>query len=318
MKMSKVTTELLARFFEDRTTKDENDMIADWIESDPSNQEMFNRELRYHLMLIEASAVPAERRSVSKPLMPRHRIALAAGMAAALLAGAFLMWTLVTKPLAEESSQLLSLMTEAGQRATVTLPDGTSVELNSGTTLEYPAVFSGKERRVRVDGEAMFDVASDSRKPFFVETFAYDVKVLGTRFNVIAEEQTGEFSTALIEGKVSIVDKVGVERAILLPSQVASKENNVLRLCNQDDADAYLWTEGIISVAGVPFDALVRRMERCYGVKIVMEKEEMPQVRYRRMKLRISDGIEFALNAIQRESDFNWRYDDLTCTYYIY
>lgn len=318
MKMSKVTTELLARFFEDRTTKDENDMIADWIESDPSNQEMFNRELRYHLMLIEASAVPAERRSVSKPLMPRHRIALAAGMAAALLAGAFLMWTLVTKPLAEESSQLLSLMTEAGQRATVTLPDGTTVELNSGTTLEYPAVFSGKERRVRVDGEAMFDVASDSRKPFFVETFAYDVKVLGTRFNVIAEEQTGEFSTALIEGKVSIVDKVGVERAILLPSQVASKENNVLRLCNQDDADAYLWTEGIISVAGVPFDALVRRMERCYGVKIVMEKEEMPQVRYRRMKLRISDGIEFALNAIQRESDFNWRYDDLTCTYYIY
>lgn len=293
-------------------------MIADWIESDPSNQEMFNRELRYHLMLIEASAVPAERRSVSKPLMPRHRIALAAGMAAALLAGAFLMWTLVTKPLAEESSQLLSLMTEAGQRATVTLPDGTTVELNSGTTLEYPAVFSGKERRVRVDGEAMFDVASDSRKPFFVETFAYDVKVLGTRFNVIAEEQTGEFSTALIEGKVSIVDKVGVERAILLPSQVASKENNVLRLCNQDDADAYLWTEGIISVAGVPFDALVRRMERCYGVKIVMEKEEMPQVRYRRMKLRISDGIEFALNAIQRESDFNWRYDDLTCTYYIY
>lgn len=318
MEMSDITSEILVRFFEGRTTSEENNAIADWIESDPDNQEMFNSELKYHLMLLEASSVPAEGQSVPKPIRVRHRISLTTSIAAALFVGAFIMWSLVVKPLAEESSQMMSFMTEAGQRASVTLPDGTSVELNSGTILEYPAVFSGKERRVRIDGEAMFEVASDSRKPFFVETFAYDVKVLGTRFNVIAEEQTGEFSTALIEGKVSIVDKVGVERAILLPSQVASKENNVLRLCNQDDADAYLWTEGIISVAGVPFDALVRRMERCYGVKIVMEKEEMPQVRYRRMKLRISDGIEFALNAIQRESDFNWRYDDLTCTYYIY
>lgn len=318
MEMSDITSEILVRFFEGRTTSEENNAIADWIESDPANQEMFNSELKYHLMLLEASSVPAEGQSVPKPIRVRHRISLTTSIAAALFAGAFIMWSLVVKPLAEESSQMMSFMTEAGQRASVTLPDGTSVELNSGTILEYPAVFSGNERRVRIDGEAMFEVASDSRKPFFVETFAYDVKVLGTRFNVIAEEQTGEFSTALIEGKVSIVDKVGVERAILLPSQVASKENNVLRLCNQDDADAYLWTEGIISVAGVPFDVLVRRMERCYGVKIVMEKEEMPQVRYRRMKLRISDGIEFALNAIQRESDFNWRYDDLTCTYYIY
>ena len=319
MKMSDITSEILVRFFEGRTTSEENNAIADWIESDPDNQEMFNSELKYHLMLLEASSVPAEGQSVPKPIRVRHRISLTTSIAAALFVGAFIMWSLVVKPLAEESSQMMSFMTEAGQRASVTLPDGTSVELNSGTILEYPAVFSGKERRVRIDGEAMFEVASDSRKPFFVETFAYDVKVLGTKFNIIAEEQTGDFSTALLEGKVSVMDKSGMDRAILYPSQMASLEEGSLKLSTiRNIEEEHLWTEGILSVAGVPFDKLVRRMERCYGVNIVVEKADMPSVRYRRMKVRISDGIEFALNAIQSESDFEWRYDDLTDTYHIY
>ena len=315
MKMSNITSEILARFFEGRTTSEENNAIADWIESDPANQETFNRELQFHLMLMHMPA------SVQTPRQKPHRtrLALYVGLAASFVAGIILCWFLAVAPLSDEASRMVAFHTDPGQRASLTLSDGTSVELNSASTLEYPAVFARGERRVRVEGEAMFDVAKVADKPFYVETFAYDVRVLGTKFNIIADEQTGEFSTALLEGKVSVMDKAGIDRAILLPSQMVSLEEGALKLSTiRNIEEEHLWTEGILSVAGVPFDKLVQRMERCYGVNIVVEKDKMPSVRYRRMKVRISDGIEFALNAIQRESDFEWHYDDLTHTYYIY
>ena len=72
----------------------------------------------------------------------------------------------------------------AGQRVKLTLQDGTEVWLNSQTKLTYPALFSGKERRVTVDGEAFFDVAKNPEKPFIVSSQGVEMKVLGTKFNV--------------------------------------------------------------------------------------------------------------------------------------
>lgn len=316
--MSDITSEILVRFFEGRTTSEENNAIADWIESDPDNQEMFNSELKYHLMLLEASSVPAEGQSVPKPIRVRHRISLTTSIAAALFAGAFIMWSLVVKPLAEESSQMMSFMTEAGQRASVTLPDGTSVELNSGTILEYPAVFSGKERRVRIDGEAMFEVASDSRKPFFVETFAYDVKVLGTKFNIIAEEQTGDFSTALLEGRVSILDKTETAVAELRPDQIATLVDGRLHKVQSENlASQYRWTEGIVNCGGLSFTDVLTKFEKTFGVDIRIEKTNIPDKKIRYMKVYVSDGPAAALELLQNVVDFDYSYDQKTNTYLV-
>ena len=316
--MSDITSEILVRFFEGRTTSEENNAIADWIESDPANQEMFNSELKYHLMLLEASSVPAEGQSVPKPIRVRHRISLTTSIAAALFAGAFIMWSLVVKPLAEESSQMMSFMTEAGQRASVTLPDGTSVELNSGTILEYPAVFSGKERRVRIDGEAMFEVASDSRKPFFVETFAYDVKVLGTKFNIIAEEQTGDFSTALLEGRVSILDKTETAVAELRPDQIATLVDGRLHKVQSENlASQYRWTEGIVNCGGLSFTDVLTKFEKTFGVDIRIEKTNIPDKKIRYMKVYVSDGPAAALELLQNVVDFDYSYDQKTNTYLV-
>lgn len=318
MEMSDITSEILVRFFEGRTTSEDNNAIADWIESDPANQEMFNSELKYHLMLLEASSVPAEGQSVPKPIRVRQRISLTTSIAAALFAGAFIMWSLVVKPLAEESSQMMSFMTEAGQRASVTLPDGTSVELNSGTILEYPAVFSGKERRVRIDGEAMFEVASDSRKPFFVETFAYDVKVLGTKFNIIAEEQTGDFSTALLEGRVSILDKTETAVAELRPDQIATLVDGRLHKVQSENlASQYRWTEGIVNCGGLSFTDVLTKFEKTFGVDIRIEKTNIPDKKIRYMKVYVSDGPAAALELLQNVVDFDYSYDQKTNTYLV-
>ena len=103
-------------------------------------------------------------------------------------------------------SQLDELSTAKGRAYSVTLSDGTKVYLNSETTLKYPAKFAGSERIVMLDGEAYFEVAPDAKRPFIVRTGRYDVKVLGTKFDVSAYGDEAVSSTTLVSGKVSILD----------------------------------------------------------------------------------------------------------------
>ena len=314
MKMSNITSEILARFFEGRTTSEENNAIADWIESDPANQETFNRELQFHLMLMHMPA------SVQTPLQKPHRtrLALYAGLAASFVAGIILCWFLAVAPLSDEASRMVAFHTDPGQRASLTLPDGTSVELNSGSTLEYPAVFSRKERRVKINGEAMFDVAKVADKPFYVETFAYDVKVLGTRFNVEADEDRGVFSTALMEGSVAILDKHDNRITELEPDQVVTlTDGRLIKRHEENIGSRYRWTDGIINCAGLSFEELMRRFERAFGVTIVIECEAVPDISYKRMKVNVCDGISHAFAILQRTSDFTVEYEDTTNTYHI-
>ena len=312
--MSNITSEILARFFEGRTTSEENNAIADWIESDPANQETFNRELRFHLMLMHMSS--KVKASQQKP--HRTRLALYAGLAASFVAGIILCWFLAVAPLSDEASRMVAFHTDPGQRASLTLPDGTSVELNSGSTLEYPAVFARGERRVRVEGEAMFDVAKVADKPFYVETFAYDVKVLGTRFNVESDEDRGVFSTALMEGSVAILDKHDNRITELEPDQVVTlTDGRLIKRHEENIGSRYRWTDGIINCAGLSFEELMRRFERAFGVTIVIECEEVPDISYKRMKVNVCDGISHAFAILQRTSDFTVEYEDTTNTYHI-
>ena len=312
--MSDITSEILARFFEGRATSEENNAIADWIESDPANQEVFNQELQFHLMLMHMSS--KVKASQQKPR--RRPLALYAGLAASFVAGIILCWFLAVTPLRDETSKIVAFHTDPGQRASLTLPDGTSVELNSGSTIRYPAVFARGERRVSIEGEAMFDVAKAADKPFYVETFAYDVKVLGTRFNVEADEDKGVFSAALMEGRVAILDKNDNRITELEPDQVVTlAEGRLIKKQEENIGSQYRWTDGIINCAGLSFEELMQKFERAFGVSIVIECETVPYISYKRMKVNVCDGISHAFAILQRTSDFTVEYDDATDTYHI-
>ena len=312
--MSDITSEILARFFEGRATSEENNAIADWIESDPANQEVFNQELQFHLMLMHMSS--KVKSSQQKPR--RTSLALYAGLAASFVAGIILCWFLAVTPLRDEASKMVAFHTDPGQRASLTLPDGTSVELNSGSTIRYPAVFARGERRVSIEGEAMFDVAKAADKPFYVETFAYDVKVLGTRFNVEADEDKGVFSAALMEGRVAILDKNDNRITELEPDQVVTlAEGRLIKKQEENIGSQYRWTDGIINCAGLSFEELMQKFERAFGVSIVIECETVPYISYKRMKVNVCDGISHAFSILQRTSDFTVEYDDATNTYHI-
>lgn len=89
-----------------------------------------------------------------------------------------------------------------GEMASLTLPDGTQLHLNSGSRITYPSAFTGKERRIFVEGEIFADVAKDPRKPFIIQSGEVGIRVLGTRFNFKSYANTDCIEVLLVEGSV--------------------------------------------------------------------------------------------------------------------
>lgn len=108
------------------------------------------------------------------------------------------------------------LVTQKGIRSQVVLPDGSRVWLNAGSVLDYPKQFTGKTRDVQLKGEAYFEITKDGKKPFFVHTKAFSIKVLGTGFNVRAYADEDSAVTALVHGSVEVIVGEKKKRSILL------------------------------------------------------------------------------------------------------
>ena len=77
----------------------------------------------------------------------------------------------------------------------------------------------------------------------------------------------------------------------------------------EDSSSVICWRDGLVNLTDLPFDQLMKRFEKVYNVKIVIERSEMPQIRYSRGKVRVSDGVDHALEMLSRASDFNWNHD---------
>ncbi|MCI7684332.1 MAG: FecR domain-containing protein [Parabacteroides merdae] len=308
--------ETLYRFFRGETTSDEQQCLMDWLDTDEEHRRTFDRERQMYnaLLLFAPQKQVAFRRSVGS----RRIIGYAAQIAAMLVLAVGIGWGYVSYR--EHSWEALTTRISApeGQRVNLKLQDGTEVWLNSGAELEYPSLFAGDTRRVRLAGEAFFDVSHDADKPFVVETFACRVEVLGTRFNVNADVQHSCFSTTLLRGGVRVTSlEDSRQQVVLEPDEKAVLENGKLTLYRADDPNEYLWIKGLISISGLDFKEVMHRMEHCYGVRINLNIAQIPTLEAMG-KLRISDGIEHALGILQRSCNFNYTYNHETNEITIY
>ena len=298
---------LLYKFLQNEASEDEIKTVLDWLDADPANRKYFDGLDN----MLNAARVnrPAGRKPQRRPLPTLRSIgAWSMRIAAVLCLCLGVSYFAPTKMFDRKASNnSLSVFVPNGERISMTLTDGTTVWLNSGTTLEYPAVFARAERRVKVTGEAMFDVKSDPQHPFVVETFACDVEVLGTKFDVTAEEREGLFSAALLRGSVKVTNRLTPgEQFVLKPNEEVRLAGRRLNLNAIGSMDDYLWTEGMISIKGLSFGELMHKFEKSFGVKIRIDRNRMPEVDYNHGKIRISDGVDSALRLLQMASDFTY------------
>lgn len=165
-----------------------------------------------------------------------------------------------------------------GQRAGITLPDGTIVYLNSESRLTYTPEFNDKMREVTLEGEAFFDVTPDKRKPFVVKTSVFDVEVLGTSFNVSVYEDDNVVETALVEGKVKLTMNRSASKPVYLtPSQkfVYARNERRGQISIMEEDSELAWRQGILVFNDEPLEEVFKKIERWYGVTIHYDKHTL-------------------------------------------
>jgi transmembrane sensor len=173
-----------------------------------------------------------------------------------------------------------TLGTPAGGQFQLKLPDGTWVWLNASSYIMYPTVFTGKERRVAVYGEAYFEVAKDATKPFKVNVLTSggetrngtEVEVLGTHFNINAYGNEALVKTSLLEGKVKIVSDYynGKQSAILKPGQQAQVEveGKMKVKDNASMEEVVAWKNGEFLFQSADIGTLMRQVARWYDIEV--------------------------------------------------
>lgn len=309
-----MTDELLFRYFSNEASAEEVAQIEQWLEEDPARQSefdsahyLFNAMILHSDELSKMTTPGALEKTSRKSKVRRLVYRYAAAAAAVVIAG--LSGVFVEREINynKMTAQTNVLEVPAGQRMSVTLSDGTQVQLNGNTRIEYPVIFSRKQRNVKLSGEAFFEVKHDERHPFIVETFASKVEVLGTRFNVYADEASEYFSAALVDGKVKVTtNDETAEQVVLAPDEMVRFVNNHLVVTKVDAENLISWTEGYVNLADTDFESLMHRFENVYGVKIVIERGTMPEIGYKSGKIRVSEGVNFALKLLQHECKFTY------------
>jgi len=195
-----------------------------------------------------------------------------------------------------------SLYVPAGQRARLSLQDGTEVWLNAQSTLTYPSYFAGSERRVQVSGEAFFSVAKDAKKPFIVSTQSMELKVLGTKFNVFSYPNADFLRTSLLEGSVEV--KTNNSKIVLKPNEQATLRDGKMQIEKISFQDYFLWRDGLYCFENERLINIIKKLELYYDVTIIVKDPKMFDVAYTG-KFRQRDGVEEVLKIIGKIHQFH-------------
>ncbi|MDR1331060.1 MAG: FecR domain-containing protein [Tannerella sp.] len=249
-------------------------------------------------------------RHMRRPARLSVRILRHAAAILCLTAGTWYAASLYFSAGRNEPVAMQTLYVPAGQRVNLTLDDGSAVWLNANTKLTYPAVFSGRERSVKLEGEAYFDVARDARRPFTVSSGEVDVRVLGTSFNVCNYPDEAFSRISLVEGSLQVHTR-GDESAgvVLSPGSEALVRDRNISVAAIPDRNRFLWTKGIYSFENETFANILKKLELYYDIRIEVRDEAMLQWRYT-VKFRQRDGIREILRLMQQIHRFSMTVDE--------
>jgi ferric-dicitrate binding protein FerR (iron transport regulator) len=161
-----------------------------------------------------------------------------------------------------------TIVIPSGGEYQVVLPDGTRVWVNAVSTLKFPTAFTGSTRRVELTGEAYFEVAPDSRRPFEVHSGSQTVRVLGTRFNVMAYDDEAVVRTTLLEGSVRVSSTSA--QVVLHPGQQASlaSASGDIHVSRVNVEAAVAWKNGLFRFDETDLKTIMRQISRWYDVEV--------------------------------------------------
>ena len=310
--------ELIEKYFDGNITDAEIKELSDWIKNDRHLQNWWEEEfsksdaginpvLRDKLFarIKEQTQGKEETQGKEKPRTIRMNLWKWAAAIVLPICIAFFTYYLV------DSSQTVGapfiVKADKGDKATIELPDGTNVVLNSASQLSYLNNFGENVRRVQLNGEAYFKVAHDEKHAFIVQVGDLEVKVLGTSFNVSAYEDAKDVTVVLLEGKVGVyaqkmshIMKPGVKIEY-------NKATHKITATQVHPSDYIEWTKGNIYFEKESLENIMKTLSRIYDVEIRFDSNKLPNEYF--TGTIPGGGIQNALNILMLTSPFYYEMD---------
>lgn len=307
-----IETDLLKKYIAGDVTQDEKETVQLWLEADKKNmKEYIALRTLYDITLVNLEETEASLSINSKNHKRRSILSEIAKIAAIALLAIGVSYTLFLYIGADKhgDTTMQTLFVPAGQRAELTLADGSKVWLNAQTTLTFPTIFKPGSREVFLDGEGYFKVTKNEKHKFVVNTPQYNINVLGTEFDVSAYRKYNNFKTSLITGSVEVVSKDNSVKMLLNPGEYIYKKDNKLELMPIVHSDYFLWKDGIISFEQERLEEIFNKLRVIYDVDIKNHNKGIIDLR-RTFKFHTTDGIEQIMNVLKITFGFQFKIND--------
>lgn len=207
-----------------------------------------------------------------------------------------------------ESSDIRSVsFASVSGKSSVSLPDGSGVILDRGSSISYDRSFGKKQRSIHAEGRVFFDVAKDRKRPFVVETGGLKIKVLGTKFDV--DSRQDKVIVSLVEGSVSLSTEEQEKGRTMSPGEVAvyDRKNGEVNISSGDVRSSMLWCFDRLSFSDATLDKVCHDLSQWYGVNVVLSENLYGKGC---INFTITDeSLDSVLSIISRTTRVNYRFE---------
>lgn len=288
-----MTETILIDYLKGQLSHKQRDEVEDWYNQSADNRKKL--EDLYFLLFVSDRVSALESIDENKAFeefkkklqqkAPVRKISLLRRVAAiaAIFLGLFLAGSTTTLFLLSKSPQQMTVATQLGERAKITLPDGTDVWLNACSNLQYSKSLLSRKRNVTLSGEGYFEVASKKTSPFIVSNKSSKIEVLGTKFNVKCNNDEDFIAASLLEGSVLFAEEHNNLKVILKPGEeiLYNRLNNnysVHPISSNEDITG--WINGKIIFTNATLEEIAKKLERHYNVKIIFADDKVRKERF--------------------------------------
>lgn len=310
----------LCRHYAGETSPDEDQVILAWRDESTTNAQRYQQvrrvwaltynvpatqldfdpadawrsvatKYRVDLLLEHAKTLTRKQKRPRVLQLPRWMYTAAASML--LVAIAFTAYRIAT------ANPLITVVADAHRTKQITLEDGTKVLLNKNAQIQYPTHFEASSREVRLQGDAMFEVAASPKRPFRIDAGQSVIEVLGTVFRLKAKE--GSTELAVKEGKVGLDDKQAnqAKRTTLNAGQKAILKDGKVEVRPTSPNDFALGT-GTLVFKDAPLSEIIATFESYYEKKIELAVADPSVLQTCQMTLMVEKLTwEQAVDALQ-------------------
>ncbi len=327
MKDNFISNELKYKFFQNHCTPEEHSRVLQWMKSVSTKDKAdfmdehaelvasgkinSNKQIGLTFKQIEQK-IKIDKAARTRKLLFRRSMQVAATILL-LITGYYSFLLLQTTPEKTTSVTneiaIMEQKTKYGQQSNIKLSDGTQVKLNAGTKITFPEMFANNERELALQGQAYFDVARDTQRPFIINTGNLKITVLGTSFDVNSFESDNKVRVTVLSGNVRVSIDNQDESVILGKNEqlVYNKKMNSYFKQPVDAQKSIAWIQGILRFEDAPLADVFRQLERWYNVEIHLEKNL--KVDCTVSGQHKNEGLKSVLDALQFSHGVKYKYD---------